>query len=443
MSKTNICLDPTSEPRFGVRLCVLLLLAYTCWRMTHTPSLAGPPILEIQTEKQLEETLLSGNFSVIGVYNSNHCPKCLTYFLKWSHNLVDSPLAAHFNLSLHLIDQYSFRNARNTFEEPLYTSPSLFFFSGSDLLFFANFTMEANQQTFWGSTFRRLDAATAEFWNSTLPKLIKIDSMAQLLDELETQKLLVLYMGPQGSIFRKFVDVATHNCQRAFAFVTDPDLMATIAIYYQGYLPQKPIYIAVLRHESLVTRVDTSPFVIIEPFMDEMDLDRLIRLECLPRVARNRDSGLFIQHLKDRLPVFAYVEAAEPDPYREEKQLALIEFLLPRKKLAHTSIISADSPLSDNALFRMMFPGGNQDALFAVLNVGAGAHLHLKMFPFRGDFTESNLLNFYHTHITTRMVMSPGMGKLYQPLERDVVHMYKNVILGRMLKNIRAASNGE
>lgn len=439
MSKTHFRSDSAADLHFGLRMILLLLIAYSIWRVAHTPAVVGPPIVEIKNEHQLDQLLASGNFTVIGVYNSGYCPKCLTYFLKWSRVLLDNPVASSFNLSLSLIDQYSYRNAKNGFEDPLYISPSLFFFKGGDLYFFPNFTIEANKQTYWGATFRRLELATGEFWNSTLPKLVRINTFEQLLQELELHQMLVLFMGSQNNLFRKFVGVATHNSDRTFAYIADPDLMAEVALHYLGYLPHKPVYVAVLRHESILTRVDPSSFVIIEPFMDEMDLDRLIKLECLPRLSRNTDPHLFIQSVRDRLPVFAYVESPGHDPLREQKQHALIQFLLPRKKIAYSSIINPSSSLVvPGSIFRSIYPRNDQDTFFAITQLGTD-NLHVKMVPFVGQFTERALLEFYNTHITTRQVLSPGRRQLFNPVAGEMTLMYKNVILGRIIKHVRPA----
>ncbi len=444
MSKTHFRHDSTFDIRLGLRMFLLLLIAYSIWRVTHTPAVASPPIVEIKNEHQLDHVLSSGNFTVIGVYNSGYCPKCLTYFLKWSRALVNNPIAASFNLSLSLIDQYSFRNRRNGFEDPLYISPSLFFFKGGDLFFFPNFTIEANKQTYWGATFRRLDQATGNFWNSTLPKLVRIDTFEQLLEELELHEVLVLFMGSQGNLFRKFARVATHNSDRTFVYLTDPDLLADVVIHYMGYLPQKPVYVAILRHQSILTRVDPNSFVIIEPFMDEIDLDKLIKLECLPRIGRNTDPEVFIQSVKDRLPVFAYVESLETDPRREEKLHALINFLLPRKKIAYSSIITSESALvSPASIFWAIRPRGNQDTFYSITNIGADGNMHVKMVPFGGEFNDRSLHTFFNTHITTRQVLSPGKKLLYMPVAGEMALMYKNVILGRIMKHIRPMDNDE
>lgn len=420
----------------SIRFGCFLLLIYGIWRATSEHPNFGYKLTNIKTEQQLEEVLISGNFTVIGVYSSIKCPKCLTYFQKFTRIFEQIPSVKNFNITVALIDQTLFHNSQGRLELPLNTIPSLFFMRGPELQIFPEFSIIASQESYYGHEFKKLKNETLHFVDIVMPKLLEIESLEHLLTVLSEKHLLVLYMGGENGLFRQFVRVATENRDRFFAFTHNIDLMHEIAIYYQGYLPNKPVYVAVLRHGNELTKMDPESFVVIQPFLGDLDLSRLIKLECWPRLARLRDPLMFLKMVRDRMPIFAYVESAARDPKRTENLNKLIAFLAPKKKVALSTVIPQDSGIFYEGSIFNVLAGQSQDRLYAFAESPSAMSVHstLRVISYEGSFEEADLLSFYHTYMVTKSITTVALTGLKKPLKKDVLELYKSIVIGRQVQ---------
>lgn len=380
--------------------------------------------------------MISGNFTAIGVYSSVKCPKCLTYFQKFARIFQQMAPVRHFNITIALVDQTLFRNSEGRPELPLNTIPSLFFMRGPELQIFPEFSVIASQESYLGRDFEKLKNETLRFLDSSLPQMLEIESLEHLQSVLQKHGLLVLYLGEERSFLQRFARVATENKQRLFAFTLNADLMHEIVVYYQGYLPNKPVYVAVVRHSSAVTKMDPESFVVMQPFLSELDLSRMIKLECLPRLARTRDPLLFSQMIRDRMPVFAYVESAERDPNRTQNLNRLIAFLAPKKKIALSTILTQESGVFYEGSLLNVLADQSKDRFYALTEspLNAGGRPVLKTVLYEGSFEEADLLSFYHSYVVTKSITTPAFEGLFRPLKKDVLELYKSIIIGRQVQ---------
>lgn len=388
----------------------------------------------IKKEAELDQLLNKSVISIVGVYNSRYCVKCISYFTKYSCYIKSTPLGKIHNVSFAVIDQANFIAEKNQTNDIGYLGNSIFFITESEIIPFSNFTIMTKTYTPWRKDMLKIIEASNLFLENFFPIATKIESLSELLNHLKKHQLIVLYLGGQRPIFDMFKNIALRNPSNFFYYSHDIHLISQILIYFKGMVSDKPFYIAVLRSETALNRLDINPFVLIDFFRNEKHLEYLLKIELIPRLSFNKSPLVLAKHLKDHIPVLAYIEGHKKDPKRDHNMLILIKFLSKIKKVTCNIVVENNSDLFyEGSIYNVIHPE-TYDKLYFIFDTSFSTDYSIKILPFFDNFEETELEDFLSLNLLTRLLSIKDNSQYLDGQTKKEKKLMKDIILGRNIR---------